>query len=131
MNYVYHACFHVRILLTPYSERLIQEQSRKVLKQAVCVSNWTTSSNMSPELFVSLVVQLFNPFIMFWSPLKHGNFKVEMLHAVIANIRFVNEISEGTVRSFDGHDMFRTKFESRQDCCPYKEVLTGLVTLFY
>jgi hypothetical protein len=27
--------------------------------------------------------------------------------------------------------MFRTKFESRQDCCPYKEVLTGLVTLFY
>jgi len=52
---------------------------------------------MSPELFVSLVVQLFNQFIMFWSPLQHDNFKVEMPHAVIANIWFVNEISEGTL----------------------------------
>ena len=34
---------------------------------------------------------------MFWSPLQHDNFKVEMLHAVIANIWFVNEISEGTL----------------------------------
>jgi hypothetical protein len=67
------------------------------LKQAVYISNWNTPSNMSPELFVSLAVQLFNPFIMFWSPLQRDNFKIELFHAVIANIRFVNEISEGTL----------------------------------